>query len=173
MGEGEIETEKKQKKNYPTIHTAVYAKKDQKMKKKFFPVICRSVPVDIEPPFGLVRMFFDMSLTNSRKGCMTMVKVKYDKKVDCMQNYAKQSVKKSIKESSNVQRRVFLIQLEIGHWRGRLIGSVTNDLDSILECQGQQVGVIIRRIVRVRSVVRLGRASVVSMIVCSTISLRS
>jgi hypothetical protein len=52
-------------------------------------------------------MFFDMSLTNSRKGCMTMVKV-YDKKVDCMQNYAKQSVKKSIKESSNVQRRVFL-----------------------------------------------------------------
>jgi len=56
---------------------------------------------------GLVRMFFDMSLTNSRKGCMTMVKVKYDKKVDCMQNYAKQSVKKSIKESSNVQRRVF------------------------------------------------------------------
>jgi hypothetical protein len=39
--------------------------------------------------------------------CMTMVKVKYDKKVDCMQNYAKQSVKKSIKESSNVQRRVF------------------------------------------------------------------
>jgi hypothetical protein len=49
---------------------------------------------------------------------MTMVKVKYDKKVDCMQNYAKQSVKKSIKESSNVQRRVFLIQLEIGHWRG-------------------------------------------------------
>jgi hypothetical protein len=90
------------------------------MKKKIFPVICRSVPVDIEPPFGLVRMFFDMSLTNSRKGCMTMVKVKYDKKVDCMQNYAKQSVKKSIKESSNVQRRVFLIQLEIGHWRGTL-----------------------------------------------------
>jgi hypothetical protein len=37
-----------------------------------------------------------------------------------MQNYAKQSVKKSIKESSNVQRRVFLIQLEIGHWRGTL-----------------------------------------------------
>jgi len=98
---------KKNKKTYPTIHTAVYAKKDQKMKKKVFPVICRSVPVDIEPPFGLVRMFFDMSLTNSRKGCMTMVKVKYDKKVDCMQNYAKQSVKKSIKESSNVQRRVF------------------------------------------------------------------
>jgi hypothetical protein len=27
---------KKQKKTYPTIHTAVYAKKDQKMKKKRF-----------------------------------------------------------------------------------------------------------------------------------------
>jgi hypothetical protein len=38
-----------------------------------------------------------------------------------MQNYAKQSVKKSIKESSNVQRRVFLIQLEIGHWRGLIL----------------------------------------------------
>jgi hypothetical protein len=36
-----------------------------------------------------------------------------------MQNYAKQSVKKSIKESSNVQRRV-LIQLEIGQLEGEI-----------------------------------------------------
>jgi hypothetical protein len=71
---------KKQKNLSHNSYSRLREKRPKNEKKSFFLSFVDLYQVDIEPPFGLVRMFFDMSLTNSRKGCMTMVKVKYDKK---------------------------------------------------------------------------------------------
>jgi hypothetical protein len=64
----EKQGQKKKQKNLSHNSYSRLREKRPKNEKKVFPVICRSVPVDIEPHIGLVRMFFDMSLTNSRKG---------------------------------------------------------------------------------------------------------
>lgn len=70
---------KNNKKTYSTFHTAVYAKK-RNPKKILVPEFRCQFGTSIRLPPMSVENDFGMSVTNSRKGCMTMVKVKNSKR---------------------------------------------------------------------------------------------